>query len=99
MRTKEWGRLTERRVRLSSGLEVDFGFVDPSWTATDPVDPGTASVVLDGCQPMLDRRRGTRGTLSARHVPCPISGVDSSGHAPVAVYIQARPVRHQLNDR
>ena len=54
VRTAEWGPVTERRLRLSSGLEVDIGFVDPSWAATDPVDPGTAGVVLDGCIPTVD---------------------------------------------
>jgi predicted nucleotidyltransferase len=54
VRTQDWGPLTERRVRLSSGLEVEFGFVAPSWAATDPVDPGTASVVRDGCKPIED---------------------------------------------
>ena len=39
IRTQEWGPLTERRVRLSTGLEVEFGVVAPSWAATDPVDP------------------------------------------------------------
>jgi hypothetical protein len=52
--TQDWGPLTERRVRLSSGLEVEFGFVPPSWAATDPVDPGTASIVRDGCKPLED---------------------------------------------
>ena len=35
VRTEEWGPLTERRVRLASGMEVEFGFVEPSWAATD----------------------------------------------------------------
>lgn len=54
VRTQDWGHLTERRVRLSSGLGVEFGFVSPSWAATDPIDPGTASVVRDGCRPLED---------------------------------------------
>jgi hypothetical protein len=33
---------------------VKFGFVSPSWAATDPVDPGTASVVRDGGKPIED---------------------------------------------
>jgi hypothetical protein len=51
---QDWGPLSERRVRLSCGLEVEFGFVPPSWAATDPVDPGTASIVRDGCKPIED---------------------------------------------
>ena len=54
VRRQDWGPLSERRVRLSSGLEVEFGFGPPSWAATDPVDPGTASVVRDGCEPLED---------------------------------------------
>lgn len=54
VRTQEWGSLTERRVRLSSGLEVEFGFAAPVWAATDPVDPGTARVVRDGFEPLVD---------------------------------------------
>jgi hypothetical protein len=53
-RTMTWGPLTERRVLLASHLEVDFGFVDPSWTDVDPVDPGTASVVSGGCDAWYD---------------------------------------------
>lgn len=55
VRTEEWGPLTERRVRLPSGLDVEFGVVAPSWAATDPLDPGTARVVLDGCIPLVDK--------------------------------------------
>jgi len=54
VRTQEWGPITERRVRLPSGLDVEFGFAPPSWASTDPVDPGTAQVVLDGCAPLVD---------------------------------------------
>jgi uncharacterized protein len=55
VRTQEWGPLTERRIRVASGLEVEFGFAPPTWAETDPVDPGTAGVVSDGCTPILDR--------------------------------------------
>ena len=54
VRTQEWGPITERRVRLPSGLDVEFGFAGPSWASTDPLDPGTAQVVLDGCIPLVD---------------------------------------------
>ena len=67
IRTQEWGTLTERRPRLSTGLEVEFCVVAPSLTATDPVDPGTASVDRDGFEPLVDedgllKRLITRGT-------------------------------------
>ncbi len=51
---REWGVLTERRVLLPSGLEVEFGFAPTRWAATDPIDPGTAQVVAHGCQPVWD---------------------------------------------
>jgi predicted nucleotidyltransferase len=54
VRTQEWGPVTERRVRLPSGLELEFGFTAPSWAAIDPVDAGTARVVVDGCVPLVD---------------------------------------------
>ena len=55
VRTMEWGPLlTERRVRLASGLEVDIGFAPPSWAAADAVDPGTAGVVADGFRALFD---------------------------------------------
>lgn len=54
MRTEAWGTLTELRLRLPSGLEVELGFAPRSWAATDPIDPGTARVIRDGCRPLLD---------------------------------------------
>jgi predicted nucleotidyltransferase len=48
VRRAEWGALTERRLRLPSGFEVEFGFVEPSWASINPIDPGTAMVVIDG---------------------------------------------------
>ena len=54
VRTMAWPPLTERRVRLPSGFDVEFGFVDPSWAMDRPVHPGTAGVVNDGCIPLVD---------------------------------------------
>ena len=54
-RRAEWGPLlTERRIRLRSGFEVEFGFAPTNWAATDPLDPGTVGVVRDGCWPLHD---------------------------------------------
>lgn len=64
VRTDDWGPLTERRVVLLSGLEVEFGFVSPSWASVDPVDPGTARVVGDGCSLLVDPE-GTLARLDA----------------------------------
>lgn len=54
VRTQDWGPLTERRVVLRSGFEIDLGFAAPSWAGTEPVDAGTARVVRDGCLPLHD---------------------------------------------
>jgi uncharacterized protein len=53
VRSQHWGALTERRVRLASGFEVEFGFVGRAW-AEEPVDEGTARVVADGFQVLYD---------------------------------------------
>jgi uncharacterized protein len=57
VRTQEWGMPTERRVRLGSGLEVEFGFVSPERASTDPIDPGTRTVVENGLLPLRDPHR------------------------------------------
>jgi uncharacterized protein len=54
VRTQLWGVLLERRVRLASGLEVEFGFVAPSWAGVDPVDDGTTGVVERGMRALYD---------------------------------------------
>lgn len=65
VRRKEWRALTERRLRLASGLEIEFGFVEPSWARIDPIDPGTAEVVIDGgLLPVYDPE-GLLGLLAA----------------------------------
>lgn len=54
MNTEQWGPLTERRFVLPSGLEVEVGVASPSWVTTDPVDPGTRSVVEGGMSILYD---------------------------------------------
>jgi predicted nucleotidyltransferase len=54
IRRQEWGVLTERRVRLPSGLEVELGLVTPTWASTAPLDPGTEAVVRRGCLAIVD---------------------------------------------
>ena len=54
IRTAEWGVLTERRIRLPSGFEIEFGFAPLSWARTNPPDPGTLTVVRDGCLILRD---------------------------------------------
>jgi hypothetical protein len=46
--TRQWGMLTERRLLLDGGTEVDFGVTGPSWASTRPVDVGTARVARQG---------------------------------------------------
>jgi nucleotidyltransferase-like protein len=57
IRTQPWGVLTERRLALASGLEVDVGVVAPSWASLSPLDPGTAKVVAGGLIPLHDPHR------------------------------------------
>jgi predicted nucleotidyltransferase len=57
VRTLSWGPLTERRLLLDDGLELEFGVVPPTWAATDPLDPGTRQVVTDGMRILHDPDR------------------------------------------
>jgi predicted nucleotidyltransferase len=53
IRSQEWGPVTERRVRLRSGLVVELGVTTADWLAI-PLDPGTAKVLRDGCRVLHD---------------------------------------------
>jgi predicted nucleotidyltransferase len=52
--TQAWGPLTERRLLLEGGLEVEVGIAEPAWAATDPVDRGTRRVVTGGMRILYD---------------------------------------------
>jgi predicted nucleotidyltransferase len=52
--TRPWGAVTESRLAMPSGLQVELGVAAPSWAATDPVNPGTARVASDGLIPLYD---------------------------------------------
>jgi hypothetical protein len=67
VRTRRWGPLIERRIRLASGLLVDVGFVPPSWAATDPLDVGTSRVVADGFRILYDPDRVFGRLVAAVH--------------------------------
>lgn len=54
VRRKQWGVVTERRVRLPSGLEVEYGIAPLSWAATDPLDSGTGRIVREGFSILFD---------------------------------------------
>lgn len=68
VRTAPWGAVTERRVALPSGLEVDVGVAEPGWASADPVDPGTRAVVSDGMRALHDPD-GLLATLAAAVAP------------------------------
>lgn len=63
--TAAWGALTEQRLRLPSGLELDVGIADPSWAATQPIDPGTRKVIGDGVEVVYDPRRRLEELIAA----------------------------------
>ncbi|MGI9641587.1 MAG: nucleotidyltransferase domain-containing protein [Acidimicrobiia bacterium] len=65
VRTADWGALTERRVRLRSGFEIEFGFAKPSWAEIAPMDPGTREVITDGCETWYDPNNLLRRLLDA----------------------------------
>lgn len=52
-RSEQWGPMHERRIRLASGLVVEFGLTTPEWAAL-PLDPGTTPVLSDGCKIVVD---------------------------------------------
>jgi hypothetical protein len=47
-----YGVVWSRHVLLDDGPEIEFGSGAPSWTAVDPIDPGTRQVVAGGCHPV-----------------------------------------------
>jgi predicted nucleotidyltransferase len=51
----DYGTAWSRHVRLEPPCEIEFTFCGPSWAATDPVDPGTANVLSNGCRVVLDK--------------------------------------------
>lgn len=58
---RSWGAITERRVLLPSGLEIEVGFGRPCWASLSPLDPGTRGVVAGGTRVLYD----PRGILAA----------------------------------
>jgi len=55
--THDWGGLTERRLRLPSGLELELDIAPLAWASTDPLDEGTRRVVRDGMRILHDPDR------------------------------------------
>jgi uncharacterized protein len=54
VRTKQWDSLTERRLLLPGGLELEVGIVEPSWASVVPLAPGTRRVVEEGFRILHD---------------------------------------------
>jgi len=63
--TERLGPLTERRLALSSGLELEVGIAEPSWASVVPVDPETRRVVANGFRILHDPHRLLRSLVSA----------------------------------
>ena len=55
---EDYGELWSRRLWLEKNHgEIEFGFASPSWADVNPLDPGTRSVIADGCRILYDARR------------------------------------------
>ena len=64
VRRQDWGPfVSEIRLRLPTGLEVELNVTDTRWAKTDPIDPGTRRVVADGFRVLHD----PAGVLTALH--------------------------------
>jgi hypothetical protein len=57
IRAEDFGRVRERRLATADGHEIEVCIGRPNWASVDPVDPGTASVVRGGLQPLYDPSR------------------------------------------
>jgi predicted nucleotidyltransferase len=53
---EDYGLVLSRRVRYTSGLEVEWGLADRRWLCTEPLDEPTARVVADGMRTIYDPR-------------------------------------------
>ena len=53
MSREDWGGVISLRV-FYEGAEIEFSFGALSWAETDPVDPGTKEVLIDGLQTLYD---------------------------------------------
>lgn len=63
-RAQRWGILTERRIRLPSGLEVELGVAPLAWTHL-PLDAGTRRVLGDGARILHDPAGLLRDAVAA----------------------------------
>ena len=51
---EDWGLVTSLRVFYQNGLEVEFGITTAEWAAL-PLDSGTAGVIANGMQILVDK--------------------------------------------
>ena len=65
VRTERLGLLTERRLALSSGLELEVAIAEPSWASVVPLDPETRRVVANGFRILHDPHGLLRTLVSA----------------------------------
>jgi hypothetical protein len=65
VRTERLGPLTERRLALPSGAEVEVGIVEPAWASVVPLDPSTRQVVEGGFRILHDPHGLLRSLVAA----------------------------------
>ena len=65
VRTERFGPLTERRLALPSGLELEVGIVEPSWASVVPLAPETRKVVEAGFRILHDPHGLLRSLVAA----------------------------------
>jgi uncharacterized protein len=51
---RQFGDVTERRLRRGDGVDIEIGLAPMSWAETNPVDAGTARVVREGFSIVFD---------------------------------------------
>ena len=65
VRTERRGRLTERRLALPSGLQLEVGVAEPSWASVVPLDPETRRLVENGFRILHDPHGLLRALVAA----------------------------------
>jgi hypothetical protein len=72
VRSSSFGAITERRLRLTDGMQVSVGIAAPGWLSTKPMYPATAQVLAGGTVVVHD----PKGMLQA--------AIDAAGKAATA---------------
>jgi uncharacterized protein len=65
VRTERFGQLTERRLALPSGVEIEVGIVEPAWASVVPLDSLTRQVVERGFRILHDPHGLLRSLVAA----------------------------------